>query len=395
MASATISRWARRFLLVGVGFLLLAHLAALADLPARTTVVAGLQGFVCVVAFGKAYSLLPSYFDRTLAWPIAPALHLPLAAVGSLALAMAPIAGLPTTALVETGAVLWAAGVGLFVATLAATVRDNLLGGETATSDANEQRRRTDRLANAFMPVALAYLLAGSYELLAGTLGLPTLLGGGYVRVAHLLAAGFATVLVFSVGFRLLPRFLVVDSPTRMPWLVLPAGALGPALIAAGLYSGPVFQLGAALEALAIGGFAATYLVMFWRSDRRRVGLWGPVAGVLAGAVGVGLGLQFAFDALQADLATLHRLLNVFGFLGLTIVGLLYQFYPPAVGVWPGASDRAALATITTMAVGVALAGLGPLLGGPTAALGHGLVAVAAVGVAYLLGATMAHQGGP
>lgn len=393
MSAAMVSRWAQRFLLVGVAFLVLSQVAAIAGLPARVTTVAGLQGFVCVVAFGKAYSLVPSYFDRTLAWPVAPALHLPLAAAGVAALVVAPVAGVPTAAFAETGAVLWAAGVCLFVATLAVTLRGNPLGAETGTSDANADRERTDRLANAFMPVALAYLLAGTYELLAGTVGLPTLLGGEYVRVAHLLAAGFATLLLLSVGFRLLPRFLVVDSPTWLPWLVLPAGALGPLLIAAGLYRGPVFRLGAGLEAMAVGGFALAYAVLFARSDRRRVGLWGPLLGAGAGAVGVGLGLQFAFDALQADLATLHRRLNVFGFLGLTIVGLLYQFYPPAVGEWPGASDRAAGLTLATMAAGVGLAGVGPLVGGPTAIVGHLLVAGAAVGVGYLLGATIARRG--
>ena len=396
MAAASISRWARRYLVVGVGFLVLSQGAALAPLShPRIPVVLGLLGFVCVVAFGKAYSLVPSYFDRQLAWPAAPALHLPLATVGVAALALAPVAGTPTAPLADLGAVAWAAGVAVFLGALVATLRDNPLGRETGTSDANADRRRTDRLANAFMPVALAYLGVGTYELLAGTVGLPTLLGGTWVRVAHLLAAGFAATLVFSVGFRLLPRFLVVDSPRRLPFLVLPAGAAGPALIAAGLYSGPVFVAGAVLEAVAVGGFALAYASMFRRSDRRRVGFWGPLAGVAAGVLGVGLGLQFAVDALQADLAVLHRRLNVFGFLGLTVVGLLYQLYPPAVGNWPGAGDRLALATIGTMATGVLLAGLGPVLTPTVGTAGHLLVALAAIGVGYLLLATMAHHGGP
>jgi hypothetical protein len=189
--------------------------------------------------------------------------------------------------------------------------------------------------------------------------------------------------------------------------VVLPAGALGPALIAVGLYSGPVFVLGAVLEAIAVVGFAVGYAWLFVTSDRRRVGFWGPLAGAGAGILGVGLGLQFAVAGLQADLTVLHRRLNVFGFLGLTIVGLLYQFYPPAVGTWRGAGDRLALATIATLALGVLVSALAPLLATPlvlavgpitvTAAelAGHSLLAVGALGVGYLLLATMAHQGGP
>ncbi|MEF8775143.1 MAG: hypothetical protein V5A43_01410 [Haloarculaceae archaeon] len=395
VSSPIVSRWARRYLPFGIGFLALSQAAALAGVPSRVPVVGGLQGFVCLVAFGKAYSLLPAYFDRPLAWPRAPAIHLPLAVGGVLALALAPIAGLPTSLLAAAGAVAWAAGVAVFLGTLAVTLRDNLTGAETGTSDASADRWRTDRIANAFVPVALAYLAVGSYELLAGTTGLPTLLDGTYVRVAHLLGAGFAGVLVFSVGFRLLTRFLVVPSPRVVPAVVLPAGALGPALIASGLYVGFGFRVGAVLEAIAVTTFAGWYLGAFRRSERQRVGLWGPLAGVGAGVVGVGLGLHFAFVNLGADLAVLHRRLNVVGFLGLTIVGLLYQFYPPAVGDWPGAGDRLAGTTIAGLAFGLGLAGLGPLVAGPAEVLGQALLVLSALGVGYLLLATMASQGGP
>ncbi len=393
MGAAAVSRWARRYLLVGVGFLVASQVVAALSLHPRVPLRLGLLGFVCVVAFGKAYSLVPSYFERQLVWPRAPAVGLPLVTLGVLALSLAPVAGTAARPLTQAGAAAWALGVAVFIGTLAASVRDNPLGGETGTGDASADRRRTDRVANAFMPVALAYLAVGTYELLAGALGLPTVLDGSWVRVAHLLAAGFATVLVFSVGFRLLPRFLVVDSPQWLPFLVLPAGAVGPALIAGGLYSGPLFVAGAALEAAALVGFALVYVAMFLRSERRRVGFWGPLAGALAGVVGVGLGLQFAVDGLQPELVALHRRLNVFGFLGLTIVGLLYQFYPPAVGDWPGAGDRLALATMGTLAAGVGLAGLGPLLATPLGTVGHALVALGGLGVGYLLLATIAHQG--
>lgn len=47
--------------------------------------------------------------------------------------------------------------------------------------------------------------------------------------------------------------------------------------------------------------------------------------------------------------------LNVLGFLGLTIIGIAYQFYPPAVGTLRGASNRTALVSIGSIAGGLLL----------------------------------------
>jgi hypothetical protein len=76
----------------------------------------------------------------------------------------------------------------------------------------------------------------------------------------------------------------------------------------------------------------------------------------------------------------------VFGFLGLSIVGVLFQFYPPAVGAWPGGSDRTALAAIVTLAFGVGLAAAGPSVSPLVGQMGHLLGLVGALGVWYLVG---------
>lgn len=62
---------------------------------------------------------------------------------------------------------------------------------------------------------------------------------------------------------------------------------------------------------------------MFVHSNRDRVGLYGPLAGVVAGSVGVLLGLRFALEGAPAGLVALHLRTNLLGFLGLTIVGAL------------------------------------------------------------------------
>jgi hypothetical protein len=385
VASATISRWARRFLLVGVGFLLASQLAALFGAPRRVEVALGLNGFVLTVVFGKAYSLVPSYFDRTLVGPRSPAVHLPIHVVAVCSLAAA---GLPATPswIQSVGAVAWASGTGVFVAAIAGTVASNPLGLETGTSEASAGRAPLDRLANPFMPVALGYLLLGSYERLAGATALPGLLGGAPVRVTHLLAAGFALLLLFAVGYRLLPRFLVATVPRSLAVVALPAGAVAPALLAVGYPAGPVFVAGAALESLAVVAFAVSYGWLFASTDRDRVGFFGPLGGVVAGVAGVAIGLQFALVGLDATLALAHLRLNLFGLLGLSIVGVLYQFYPPAVVDWPAAGDRLALSSIAVYATGLAFAAAGPHTPWPLVPAGQLLVAAAALAVLYCIG---------
>ncbi len=78
--------------------------------------------------------------------------------------------------------------------------------------------------------------------------------------------------------------------------------------------------------------------------------------------------------------------MNLLGFLGLTIVGVTYQFYPPAAGRFPGADDRTAVAAAGLLAVGLAVEVAG-LLGGPGALVvaGRALALVGAVAYAALL----------
>ena len=382
MSAATVSRGARRFLLASAVALVLALLADLVGLPRRALVVLALYGFVLHALFGKAYSLVPSYFDRRLAITRAPTVHLPLTGIGVVGLAIESIPGVPD--LVGTvGAVGWALGVAVFLAALGLTLRDNLAGAETGTGGANAERRPVDRFANVFVPVVLAYLALGSYETLATSVGLPTVLGSYPPRASHLLGAGGAALLVFAVGFRLLPRFLVAHPPRTLVAAVLPSGAVGPLLLAAAVAErGAVFQAGAALEAVAVVGFALAFLVLFVRSDRRRVGFYGVLAGVVSGVLAVALGLWLAFGDGRVGLVAAHLRLNLLGFLGLTVVGVSYQFYPPAVGSFPGAGERVALGTIGALAGGLLLA---------TAGLLGGVPGVAEAGTAVSLAGSLAH----
>lgn len=352
MTAAIVSRWARRYVLASALFLVVWQAGTVVGIPRHTEVLLGVFGFALHMVFGKAYSLVPTYFNRDLAFPRAPGVQFPLVVAGAAGLVTASLRIGPAW-LGSVGAILWSSGVSVFLGAVLWTVRENLTGRDTATGEANAERRSVDRLANGFVPVAFLYLSAGAYETLAVYTWFPLLFDGYFPRVTHLLAAGTAGLLIFALGFRLLPRFMVATPPRSLVAVVLPAGALGPAVLATHLGSSPWMQVGALIEAAAVAGFAIGIGVLFVRSERRRVGFYGVLAGVASGVGGVAIGLSFAFAGVSSALVQLHLRLNLLGFLGLTIIGVAYQFYPPAIGTLPGASDRSALTSIGFVGVGL------------------------------------------
>lgn len=385
MAPPGLTSRVHRELHVALAFLVAWQVAALAGAPRAVTVWLGLLGFVFHVVFAKAYTLVPSYFARELALPRAPTVQLPLTAFGAAGLAGAAGGWLPASVGSAAG-LAWLAGALVFAGSLAWTLRGNLSGAETGTGEPNADRRAVDRFANAFVPVVGAYLLVGSYELAAAGTALPGLLDGYAPRAVHLLAAGTAALLVFTVGFRLLPRFLVAHPPRPLVAVVLPAGALGPALIALTLPAGPWFVLGGALEATAVVGFALAYGWLFARSDRRRVGFYPVGLGLLAGVAAALLGLHMATAGPAPAIVEAHARLNLLGFLGLTVVGVTFQFYPPAAGRFPGASDRTGVAVVALLVVGLLVEVAGLLVGvAVLVPAGRALTLAGAIGYATLL----------
>lgn len=356
MSQATLSRWSRAFVAAGAVWFVLATLGTVAGAPRRTVVTLALYGFVFHTIFGKAYSLVPTYFAREIVAPRAPTIQLPVTALGTAGLAAVPLVDADLVGV--AGGILWAVGVCTFVATIAWTIRDNPSGSETGTGESKADRRHVDRMANAVVPVALAYLVVGSYGVLARGVPLPSIPSVPPAGVSHLLAAGAATLVFMGVGFRLLPRFTVAHPPRVLVWTVLPAGALGPALLALGVGGAVPLLAGAVLETVAVVGFAAALWWLVLRSDRDRVGFYGVLASGLAGVVAVGLGVTFAVGVPRAEWVAFHYRVNLLGFLGLAIVGVAYQFYPPAVGGFPGASDRTALGSIAAVAGGLGLEGV-------------------------------------
>ncbi|WP_436900753.1 hypothetical protein [Halovenus halobia] len=390
-AAEVISRWSRRFVLAGAGWLVIWQAGVVLGVSHRAAVVLGLFGFVFQTIFGKAYSLVPSYFDRSLVTTRLLPVHFLL---GNLATALLAV-GMQTAtpALRRLGAMAWAVTICLFVGTLGLTIRTNLVGSETGTGDASSHREPLDRTANRFLPVVLGYVLVGSYGLLAADTALPTLLDGYPPRAAHLLAAGGGVLLLFTVGFRLLPRFFVATVDRRLALVVLTAGALGPAIIALSLPAGQLFAVGAVLQATAVTGYAVAIGVLFTRSERRRVGLYGVLLGAGAGVVGVGLGLLFAVDGVTAPRIAAHARLNLLGLLGMTIVGVTYQFYPPGVSSVSLVDDRTAQLTLALLGGGLLIEVAGILSGMDlVTTLGRTVGTAGAVGHLLIVGSVVAER---
>ncbi len=345
----SVDRWSRTYVATSAVLLVAWQASSFVDTDWRSRLILGVLGFVLHVVFGKAYTLVPSYFETSLAYEAAPAVQFPLTSLGTLILSANPGSAL--------GGILWIAGVGIFVVSLGVSLRGNLTGRETGTAETKQERRTVDRYSNAAIPFALVYLVLGSYLLVASNfsaLPCPVSVGCQVGSVLHLLAAGTGGVMVFGVGFRLLPRLLVSHPSRRLVALVLPTGVVAPSFLALDLNGGILFRLGAVLESVAVIGFGAAYFGMVRRSERRRVGLYGVLAGAVFGALGVVIGSGFAFDVFSvSDLRLTHARLNVLGFLGLTIIGVAYQFYPPNVGSFLGANDETALASIALIASGL------------------------------------------
>ncbi|MDS0278377.1 hypothetical protein NDI85_11265 [Halomicroarcula sp. S1AR25-4] len=385
MSARRVTRWSRAFVAAGVAFFLATHLAIAAGLGRRSVVTVGLYGFVFHVLFGKAYALVPSFFDRELQTATPLPVHAALSVSGTIALALDSVGVTGRSWLGSAGGVLWALGVAVFLGTLSWSVRDNLSGAATGTGGANADRRLVDRRANAVVPVACSYLAVVALVRLLGPVGWPALTTP---QVSHLLAAGTAALLVFGVGFRLFPRFLGTHPPQRSVPVVLVSGAVAPVALTVGLFDRRLLVLGGVVEAVAVVGFAVTYLVLFRRSERHRVGLWAVAFAVLAGVGGVALGLTIALVGRDPALVTAHYRTMLLGFLGLTVVGATFQFYPPSVGRWPLASDRTARAAVALLAAGLLGQGLGLLVDvSPVETLGQGVGVVGAGLYAWLVAA--------
>lgn len=148
--------------------------------------------------------------------------------------------------------------------------------------------------------------------------------------------------------------FYRASPPNPLRWLVLITGAVAPLFLGVTLWVNPLFRVGAAIESIAMVGYALVVCITGYRTERRRCGYLGIALGAVAGVVAVAVAAPVAFGTAWVDRwAAFHRTAVLWGFFPLTIVGYAFLFFPVTGGRVPSSSRRVARATIVLLAVGL------------------------------------------
>lgn len=382
--SAGLRRWTHRFTIAsGISFLIFL-LTLIVGIDRNTLAIIGVFGFVCPMIFGMAYLLFPAYVKTTLVDQRLAGLHFMLAYAGAGLLVWSTHADSGQTWFL-VGSLLWALGVAVFLGALVWTAAPSLLDDPTILFRSGDRPQRSTRFATAILPVALGYLIVGTGGLLSasGIIAVGTI---SLSQVIHYYAIGFGALLIFSLGARLLIGFFHVELPRILVWIVLLTGGSGPALLGTFLWSGHWFRVGAVLETVAMVGYLGVVLLVVWRTDRRRVGLFGILLGAVAGVWAVSASLPIAFGYVGTGSLRIHGILILSGFFPLTIFGYAYLFFPVSEGQFFGAGGRSARMTIGLLGTGVAVNTLGILTRFAVLQLIGSIISLfGAVGYLYLL----------
>ncbi len=382
--STGLRTWTQRFTVASVGSFVGSLLAFLGGAD-EVAVLISVFGFVCPMVFGMAYLLLPSYVGETLVDQRLAGIHFGLAYVGVTLL----VADQFVTAgilLRPLGVTLWTTGVLIFVGSLLATVGPTAVSTVAGTLGESGRSQRTTRLATAMIPVAVGYLVVGTVAFFVTDVSR----GIGTVTVAqvtHYYLTGFATLLIYALGTRLLTAFFHVSLPRAVVWLVLMAGAIAPAFLGTFLWIDPWFRVGGVFATLAMLGYVGLVLLVVLKTNRRRVGISGIALGAIAGGTAVVSVVPVAFGFGNPMSLAVHRTLILAGFFPLTIVGYAYLFFPITGGQFRGANPQTARATIGVLGAGVAVQSVGVALQyEPVRVIGILGSVIGAIGCGYLLG---------
>ena len=278
--STGLRTWTHRFTVASVGSFVGSLLAFLGGAN-EVAVLIGVFRFVCPMVFGMASPLLPSYVGETLVDQRLAGIHFGLAYVGVTLL----VADQFVTAgilLRPLGVTLWTTGVLVFVGSLLVTVGPTAVDTVTGTLGGSGQSQRSTRSATTMIPVAVSYFLVGTVALLmtVASLRIGTVT---MAQVVHYYLTGFATLLIYALGTRLLTAFFHVSLPRPVAWIVLIAGALAPAFLGTFLRVDPWFQVGSVFATLSMIGYVTLVLLVILKTNRRRVGISGIVFGAIAG----------------------------------------------------------------------------------------------------------------
>ena len=210
---------------------------------------------------------------------------------------------------------------------------------------------------------------------------------GWWVAGLHLFLLGHAVLLVSGVSLRMVPRSLNADPPRAAKVALLGLGGAGGVSVPAGMLaaqpSSPwILSVAAAPEAAFAVLFLGLLIFLGVRARRPRPQLGLHLASVGCFVLGGGLGLWMVGSS-NYDLVPVHAVLNVLGFVGLTILFMWFGMIAPFQRSSHAWTQRMlwilSLGWISSVVVvGATRWGVGPVAPGWTAIVG-GIIAVVAV----------------
>lgn len=369
---------------------------AVAGLLARGTWVLFLPafGFIGLMIFGMAQHFVPLYSGRNL-WNARFAFaQVTVAILGVLLL-------LPGPAWEPFGFGLWLLACVMFVVLIVNTIRSEKL--PTRPAGRHAEYLLMDRLGIPMTSVAVLYLIAASVGFLLQSPSDAPLLPAAqayYYSWLHLYNLGFIALMVFGVGFHLLPRFLDAVPNLRVAKAITALALPGAAAVALTMpfLDVPslefVFAIFAVLEAAAAALFALLVLDLFRRSrGRRPASMFNAAAGLWL-ILGVTFGSLFGlFPALTGtEWVVAHGWINFFGFAGFEIFGITHEVLPPFTSMGLAVSRG-----VTRLDFVLANIGLGTLVlsfGASVAGLTSLFYALATAGLAVLLAMALLYASG-
>lgn len=346
-----------------------------------------LVGFLQATTLGFAIHLFPSIARHPLpgrAWELVPVGLLESSVIaGTVALAGVLPAG-------ETGLFALSA-LFLLLAVAGAVVRFAAAVSQPSFTTLGPDPRPGDRVTPPLFLASWALALAASLLFLLSAFSLGPGFGW-WVAGVHLLVLGHASVLVAAISLRLIPRSLGADPPRALAaavggsavagGLLVPLGMLAPTLL--GRSTLPLFAAPEALFALLLLGMLGL-LGLRARTPRRPLAL--QFTSVLLLLVGGGLGLVMVslrdYSPFEA-----HALVNLLGFLGLTILVMWFGMIAPFQRISHNWTRRMlwAMSGIWVGSTALLSAGVAPELGAPKVAAGIGATLLLASGLLWSLG---------
>ncbi len=287
-------------------------------------------GFIGLMIMGMAQQFIPLYSGRELWSGRGAFAQVGVAAVGVVLLLVSP-------ALEPVGLALWLLGTLLFLLWIVLTIRSPKL--PVRAQGKHAEFHAMDVLGIPMTSAAVLYLIAASVGfLLASPSDAPLVpfAAAHWFSFFHLYTLGFIVLMVFGVGFHLLPRFTDSVPNLRAAKVVTAMALPGPALVALTmpLLDDPsaefVFGVFAVFEAVAAIVFAVLVLDLWNRSEHRRpassfnatAGLW-LILGVTFASL-FGIAPQLTLEWYPA-----HGWINLFGFAGFEIFGVTHEVLPP------------------------------------------------------------------